>query len=101
MRNILIMMAARSGEKRVAEFLKTVKNYTVDELKTALQYRHKHMMDMEALWKRERLDAVIGPVVISCAFQEKNHAKVSSHGAYSAMWNYYAYPSGVVPVTTV
>lgn len=90
-----------TGNKRISNSLKGLKPKSKKNLDKDVNFMKNYLETMAKKWKDEKIDAVIMPPYIGCAFKNANAGDMGAMLDYTIMWNGLHFPSGLVPVTQV
>ena len=86
---------------RHADMVSSIATPNIDELKEWVMIRKKHIEDIEQLWKKNNLDAMIIPTYPIPAFKCEDAADVALLPCGARFAIYWGYWSGFLPITCV
>ena len=82
--------------------LPCLREHTGAEVDEVLRKKAEFEKDLANRWETERLDAILCPAAVDCAFKRDDEVNfLTNEGAYCSLWNLVHYPAGVVPITEV
>ena len=86
---------------RHADMVESVSTPNIDELKEWVMIRKKHLEEIEQVWKKYNLDAMIIPTYPIPAFKCEDAADIALLPCGARFAIYWGYWSGFIPITCV